>query len=369
MRLRLEKREPISTRARLALPFAAVAISFALSFILILIARANPFTAFYYIFYGALGSRTGLAETAVKATPLLLTGLAAAVAFKARFYNLGGEGQLCLGALCAAVLGVRLALPRAIAVPTIVAAGCAAGAAWALLAGLLKTRLKVDEVVVTLLSNYIVICVISALLDGPLKDPRTMWPNSAPILDSARYPLIVPGTRLHAGALVAVAAAGALWWVMRRSVLGFEIAAVGANPRAAAYAGIPVGRTVILVSLLSGGLAGLAGAGEVVGLHYNLVEKISPNYGYAGVVIAMLGGLDPFGVVCAAILFGVLVTGAELMSRYTGVPVFLADALQGIVLLVMCAVFVFTRCRVRVSRGGEESPVCAARGAAEGGAR
>lgn len=350
MRIRLEKREPLPFRARLALPFIAVAISFALSFVLILLARANPFTAFYYIFHGALGSRTGLVETAVKATPLLLTGLAAAVAFKARFYNLGGEGQLYLGALCAASLGLCPGLPRPLAVPLIAAAGCAAGALWALCAGLLKAKLKVDEVVVTLLSNYIVIYIVSALLDGPLKDPRTMWPNSPPILESARYPILLAGTRLHAGALVALAAAAAVWWMMKRSVLGFEIAAVGANPKAAAYAGIPVARTVLLVSLLSGGLAGLAGVGEVLGLHYDLVEKISPGYGYAGVVIAMLGGLDALGVVCAAALFGVLITGSELMSRYTGVPVFLADVIQGIVLLAMCAVLVFTRYRVRVTR-------------------
>jgi len=369
MRLRLEKRQPLPFGARLALPFVAVAISFALSFVLILLAQANPFTVFYYILQGALGSRTGLAETAVKATPLVLTGLAAAVAFKARFYNLGGEGQLYLGALCAAVLGLRLAIPRPLAVPAIMAAGCAAGAAWALCSGVLKARCRVDEAVVTLLSNYIVICVVSALLDGPLKDPRTMWPNSPPILDCARYPILLAGTRLHAGALAALAAAAAVRWMMKRSVLGFEIAAVGANPAAAAYAGIPVRRTVVLVSLVSGGLAGLAGTGEVLGLHYDLVEKLSPNYGYAGIVIAMLGGLDAFGVVCAAILFGVLITGAELMSRYTGVPVFLADVIQGIVLLVMCAVFVLTNYRVRVTRCGEKSPVCNARGAAEGGAR
>lgn len=350
MRVRLEKRDPMPFRARLALPFVAVAVSFALSAILILLARVNPFTAFYWIFQGALGSRTGLVETAVKATPLLLTGLAAAVAFKARFYNLGGEGQLYVGALCAAVLGLCPGLPRPLAAPLIAAAGCLAAAAWALCAGLLKTRLRVDEVVVTLLSNYIVICVVSALLDGPLKDPRTMWPNSPPVLDSARYPLLLAGTRLHAGALVAFAAAAAVWWMMKRSVLGFEIAAVGANPRAAAYAGIPVARTVALVSLLSGGLAGLAGVGEVLGLHYDLVEKISPGYGYAGIVIAMLGGLDAVGVVCAAVLFGVLITGSELMSRYTGVPVSLADVIQGITLLATCAVFFFTRYRLRVSR-------------------
>ena len=210
MRLRLEKRQPLPFGARLALPFVAVAISFALSFVLILLAQANPFTVFYYILQGALGSRTGLAETAVKATPLVLTGLAAAVAFKARFYNLGGEGQLYLGALCAAVLGLRLAIPRPLAVPAIMAAGCAAGAAWALCAGVLKARCRVDEAVVTLLSNYIVICVVSALLDGPLKDPRTMWPNSPPILDCARYPILLAGTRLHAGALAALAAAAAV---------------------------------------------------------------------------------------------------------------------------------------------------------------
>jgi simple sugar transport system permease protein len=351
MKLRLEKREPLSFRARLLLPVIAVLVAFALSSILILAARVNPFTAYYYIVQGSLGTRTSIVETLVKTTPLALTGLCAAIAFKARFYNLGGEGQLYLGALVAATLGICPWLPARAALPLIVVLGFAAGAVWALCAGVLKTRFKVDEVVVTLLSNYIIIYVVSALLDGPLKDPKTMWPNSPTIFEAARYPILLHGTRLHGGAIVALLVAIVVWVLMKKTTLGFEIAAVGANPVASAYAGISVGRTLLVASLLSGGIAGLAGAGEVSGLHYNLIEKISPGYGYAGIVIAMLGGLDPAGVVCAAFLFGIIITGAQVMSRITGVPVFLADVIQGIVLLVMLAVFVFTRYRIRVRNG------------------
>jgi simple sugar transport system permease protein len=178
-----------------------------------------------------------------------------------------------------------------------------------------------------------------------------MWPNSPTIFEAARYPILLHGTRLHGGAIVALLVAIVVWVLMKKTTLGFEIAAVGANPVASAYAGISVGRTLLVASLLSGGIAGLAGAGEVSGLHYNLIEKISPGYGYAGIVIAMLGGLDPAGVVCAAFLFGIIITGAQVMSRITGVPVFLADVIQGIVLLVMLAVFVFTRYRIRVRNG------------------
>ncbi|MCX6355520.1 MAG: ABC transporter permease [Candidatus Aureabacteria bacterium] len=349
MRLALEKRETLPFRIHLLLPVGAVGISFLLSFVPILCAGANPFTAYSYIFYGALGTKTSIVETLVKTAPLILTGLCAAIAFKSGFYNLGGEGQFYLGALTAAALGICTGLPPQTALPLIIAAGFAAGGIWAFGAAVLKTKFRVDEVVVTLLSNYIVIYVVSALLDGPLKDPRTMWPNSPTIMTAARYPLLLGGTRLHAGVLVAIIVALLAWVIMRKTTLGFEIAATGANPKASAYAGIPVIRTVLIASFLSGGVAGLAGVGEVSGLHYNLIEKISPGYGYAGIVIAMLGELNPVGVVLAAFLFGTIITGAQMMSRVTGVPVFLADVIQGITLLVMLAVLILTSYRIRVS--------------------
>lgn len=356
MKIRLEKRQPLPLWGRLLLPLLALLIAFLLSFLLILPAGADPVAVFAWIFRGALGSKTSLAETAVKAAPLVLTGLAAAVAFSARFYNLGGEGQLYLGALAAATLGLVLPFSPVLSVPVLLIAAFAAGGLFALGAGLLKTRLGVNEVVATLLSNSVVIYAISALLDGPLKDPSTMWPNSPTVPLNVRFPILLPGTRLHAGVIVALAAAAAVRLLMRKSVLGFELQAAGRNPRAAAFAGVPVVRAILFASFLSGGLAGLAGCGEVIGLRYNLIEKLSAGYGYAGVVAATLGGLDAVGVVLSAILIAVIVTGAELMSRYTGVPVALADTLQGLFLLSMLSVLILSRFRIVVRRAPRALP-------------
>lgn len=350
MKIKLEKREPLSIKARIILPFIAVFISFIFSFLLILIAGVNPFTAFYYIFQGALGTKMCFLETLVKTTPLILTGLAVGVAFKAKFYNLGAEGQFYIGALSAAVLGIYINLPVYLTIPIIMFVGFLSGGIYALFAGILKAKLKVDEVVVTLLSNYIIIYIVSALLDGPLKDPKTMWPNSPAIFENSRYPIIIQFSRLHFGFIISIMAVIIIWFIMKKTTLGFEIKAVGANPKASQFAGINIPRTIIITSLLSGGLAGLAGVGEVCGLQYQLIEKISPGYGYAGIVIAMLGRLEPVGIMLASLLFGIIITGAQMMSRITGVPVFLADVIQGIVLIVMLAVFVFTNYKLNIKK-------------------
>jgi general nucleoside transport system permease protein len=349
MRLRLEQREKSSAWLNLTLPLVAIAATLALCGGLIVLAGANVLEAYTVLFASALDSKFNIVETVVKAAPLVLTGLAVAVAFRAKFWNIGAEGQFLLGAMAAVFIGTQEWLPAWSLVPLMIVSGILAGGLWAVLPAILKTRLKVDDVVTTLLLNFIVFYAMMALLDGPWKDPLSGYPDSPDILPEAEFPILLHATRLHLGVLLAAVAAVLVWWLMRFTTLGFAIRAVGENPRAAAYAGHNITRVIILTALISGGLAGLAGVGEAAGLHFQVMAGISTGYGYTGIVIAMLARLNPLGVVPSAIFFAIIITGAEAMSRSTGVPVFLADVIQGTALMTMLIALLFTSYRLRVS--------------------
>ena len=352
IRLGLEPRLRTPLWLNLVLPVAAVGATLVLCGGLVALAGADVLEAYGVLFASALGSGFSLGETLVKAAPLVLTGLAVAVAFRARFWNIGAEGQLLCGAMAAAFVGALEGLPAWSLVPAMLLAAAAAGGLAAALPAWLKLRLEVDDVVATLMLNFIVFYAMMALLDGPWKDPLSGYPDSPDIRLEAELPLLVAGTRVHLGVLVAALAALACFALMRWTTLGFAIRAVGENERAAARAGLPVGRVVLSTALISGGLAGLAGAGEVGGLHFQVMAALSPGYGYSGIVIAMLAGLNPLGVVPAALFFAVVITGAEAMSRATGVPVFLADVIQGTSLLCMLVALLFLGYRLRLRRGG-----------------
>ncbi len=346
--LRLERRDTASAWLRIALPIGAVFLTLLLCSTLILLAGADVGEAYAHLFLTPFSGRFDTVETAVKATPLILTGLAVAVAFRAKFWNIGAEGQLLAGAMAAAFIGGRASLPDWSLEPLMILCGAAAGAAWALLPAVLRTRYKVDDVVTTLLLNFVMFYAMTALLDGPWKDPLSGYPDSPDIRMEAEFPVLLRATRLHLGILVALAAALLVWFLMNRTVLGFAIKAVGENPHAAAYAGMSIGRVILAAAAVSGALAGLAGVGEVGGVHFQVMAGLSPGYGYSGIVIAMLAGLSPLGVVPAAFFFAVVITGAEGMSRATGVPVYLADVIQGVALISMLAALLFTQYRIRL---------------------
>jgi ABC-type uncharacterized transport system permease subunit len=350
IQVRLEPRLEAPAWLGIVLPALAILAALALCSALILLAGADVLDAYGALFRGALGSRFNLAETVVKAAPLVLTGLAVAVAFRARFWNIGGEGQLLAGAMAAAFVGAREGLPTWSLVPAMILFGTLAGAVTAALPAALRVRLKVDEVVVTLMLNFVIFYAMTALLDGPWKDPLSGYPDSPDIRPEAEFPVLIRATRLHLGVLLATLAAPAIWLLITRTTLGFRIRAVGANPRAAAHGGIPVGRTMLLAAAISGGLAGLAGAGEVGGLHYQVMAGLSPGYGYTGIVVAMLAALNPLGVLASALFFAAVATGAESMARQTGVPVFLGDVIQGTSLLCMLTALLFTGWRLRLRR-------------------
>jgi ABC-type uncharacterized transport system permease subunit len=309
--------------------------------------------AYALLLEGGFGSRFALTETLTRATPLVLTGLAAALAFRARLYNIGAEGQLYLGALAAVAVGglhggEGFAAPAWLLLPAMFLAAAGAGALLLIGPALAKSRLGVDEVVTTLLLNFIVLLFVSAMLDGPMKDPGALgWPQSVAIAETLQLDKLVERSRVHTGLLLALAAALALWALLRATTLGFEIRAVGANARAAAFAGMPVGAVTVKVALLSGALAGLAGAVEVAGRAGYVTLDMSPGVGYSGIVIAMLAGLHPLGVVAAAVFVAGMLVGADSMSRAVNVPTYIADVIVALALISMLVASVAVQYRLR----------------------
>mgnify|MGYP001045275372 CR=1 FL=1 len=349
---KLEKRTPPSWWFRMLMPIMAVIISLAISSIFLLALRKNPFTAFYYLFYGGLGTKFAFLEMLVKATPLILTGIAVSIAFLAKYWNIGAEGQLYAGALLATWVGIQnFNLSPFFYVSLVIIAGFVGGGVWSFIPAYLKAKFKVDDVVTTLLMNYIMIYFVSAILTGPWRNPVSMWPESVNIAENARLIQLVPRSRVHIGFLIAVAVVFVAYFIVKKTKLGFEIRATGSNPKAANFLGINTLKTIIIASVLSGGVAGLAGVSEVAGVHYHLIQNLSPGYGYSGIVIAMLGGLNPFGVLFAALYFSVIITGAQMMSRSVGIPPYIADVIQGITLIVMLAMLLLFEYKISIRRG------------------
>ncbi|HET7458914.1 MAG TPA: ABC transporter permease [Gemmatimonadaceae bacterium] len=290
---------------------------------------------------GAFGSSYAFfSATLVRATPLILTGLAVALAFRGGVLNVGAEGQLLAGAAAAAAVGVTwgAALGPVVAAPAALAAAAAAGALWAWPAAELRRRFGVLEVISTIMLNFVALHGVSYLVRGPLQEPTRIYPQTSSVAPAAQLPHIVPGTRLHAGFAIAVVAAALLWWAMRATAAGFRLRVVGANPHAAASAGmIDVARTTTRAFLVSGALAGLAGGVEVTGVTYALYENISPGYGYTAIAVALLAGLDPALVVASGVFFGALEAGAGAMQRDAGVPSVVVSVVEALIVLLLLA--------------------------------
>jgi general nucleoside transport system permease protein len=348
--MRFERREEVSLPALILAPLGAVLAALVLCAGLIAMAGVSPWVAYGEMLTGAFGSRLAVTETFTRASPLILTGLAAAVAFRARLWNIGGEGQFYMGALAAAALGhsALVGWPLPLAWAALAVAGMAAGAVLLLVPAVLRLRFGVDEVVTTLLLNFIVLLFVGLMVEGVLKDPMAFgWPQSVPVAAGLRLPDLVPRSRLHVGIVLAVVVVLVVWLVQARTVFGAETRAAGLNPRAAAFAGVPITATLVKVALLSGGLAGLAGAIEVLGPVGYVTTTLSPGFGYAGIVVAMLAALHPLGVVAASVFVATVFVGADAMSRATGVPSFIADVIMAVALLAMLVALLFTTYRVR----------------------
>ena len=348
--LRIE-RAPSPVWVRTLIPFLSIGLTFALVSVLILSAGASPLQAFYELLIAPLTKTSARADILMMATPILITGVAVTVAFIGGYFNIGAEGQLFAGAIAAAWIGTLVTdLPQAVAIPLMLMGGFLAGMAWALLPALLKTYLSVDEVVTTLLLNSVMLFIVSALLNGPWRDPVSGWPQSPTIALSGQFPVLIPRSRVHLGLLVALAAAGIMWWVLARTRFGLELRAIGKNRDAAKFLGIPVRRRVLVAALISGGIAGLAGVSEVGGIHYYLIGTLSSGFGYTGIIVATLGALTMPGVVLSALFLALINRGALSASRELGVPIYLADVIQATLLLVTLAMLLLNRYRIRFSR-------------------
>ena len=347
--MRLELRDTTPWWLALSAPLLAIGVSLLLACVLVVWSGESVLAALRLMASGAFGTTFALSETLSRAIPLMLTGLAAAIAFRARFFNIGAEGQLYVGALAATALGTGvLELPAWLLVPTLFAAGAAAGALALVPSWFLKTRLGVDEVVTTLLLNFVILLLVGYALEGPMKDPMAMgWPQSAPIVDAGLLPPLIARTRLHAGLGVALAAAVLLWLLIRYGAFGFRVRALGLNPDAARHAGVHPSRTLLGVALLSGALAGMAGVSEVAGLKGYLTLDLSPGFGYTGIAVAMLADLHPLGIVVSAVFLAAVTVGADSMSRALDVPSYIADVMVASAVLAALVGLLLARYRVR----------------------
>lgn len=329
----------MSKRMRVLVSYASiVAASLVTAVALILLVGGDVGKAFGGFFSGILGSAYSVAEVFVKAAPLLLAGLGVAVAFKSGFTNIGAEGQLYMGATAfTAVYVLCPSLPKLVLLPVGILVGFLAGGLWALIPGILKARFGISEVINTIMFNYIAIGIVGILLQTGLKDPQHFFPVSPTLSDEQGLSLLIKGTRLHSGILFALACAVLVYFFMFKTPMGFRLRAVGMNPRACKCMGISVSASLLLSSLLSGGLAGIAGVGEIAGLHHRLIEGISPSYGYLAIIVALLGGNHPLGVSIAAIGIAALQVGSLSMQRAANVPSAIASIIMGVVVLLILA--------------------------------
>jgi ABC-type uncharacterized transport system permease subunit len=325
---------------------AAVAITI-FSVLLLQAGGYNPSLALVALWKGSLGSSYALTSaTLVRAVPLILAGLAVALAFRAGVFNIGAEGQLLAGAAFSAVIGVKLSgVLGVLTLPAELVAGATAGAFWAGIAAWLRSRFRVLEVISTIMLNFVALHAIGYLVRGPLQEPLRIYPQSDTLPNVARMPRLIDDTRLHWGLVAAVGAAVLLWWVLRYTAAGFRLRASGANPDAARSAGlIDVGRVTAAAFLASGTLAGLAGAVELTGVTFALYENLSPGYGYTAIAVALLARLNPLAVIATGFFFGALEAGASAMQRDAGVPAAFVSVVEaGIVL----AVIAFDRVQAR----------------------
>jgi general nucleoside transport system permease protein len=308
----------------------------ALCAVLLAVTGVNPLRAYLEIVRGAFGSPNAIAECLVYATPITLTALSVILCFRCGLWNIGADGQLYIGAIAAVGVGFNtMNLPGALVLPAMLVAGFAAGAAYAAIPAFLRLRFGSSEVIVTIMMNFLAATFAIYLIGGPWASGIT--PATGPIVSSGVLPIIIPGTRLSAGFIIALLAAAILSRVLSSSVFGFQVRTIGQNINAAKYAGIRVNRTMFLSFAAGGGLAGLAGFGEIAGIYHNLPAGLSPGFGYTGIVVALLAKLNPVRAVVVAFLLGALNVGADSMQRALGVPVSIVAIMEGLLILLILA--------------------------------
>ena len=322
----------------------AVALALLVGAVIILLMGESPVAAYRAILYGAFGNINNLSETVVKAAPLVLAGAGLAIAYRANMWNIGAEGQIYVGGMAAICVGLYLGdLPAVIVLPLAALAGFIGGALWAGIAGILKVRLGIDEVINTIMLNYIAALGVNWLIHGPLKDPAAGFPRTAMIPINAQLPILIPHTRLHLGVVMAIVLAVLLQWILWRTSLGYRIRAVGQNKTAARYGGINVGRTMMIAMLISGGMAGLAGMNQTNGLHFRMLQDISGGIGFTAIAVALLAGNQPIATLLSGFILAALDVGANAMQIRAHVPIEVVKIIQGLVILFVVGREYFNR--------------------------
>jgi len=331
------------------LPLAGMLLALLIGAIMLLILKVNPLTAYAQMINGAFGSVSGLTQTLVKATPLLLVGLGICIAFRASVINIGGEGQIIVGALAATWFPLTFRTwPGWLLIPSTLLVGFMAGAIWGFVPGILKARLRVNEILTTVMMNAVALQLMNLLVRSVLMDPAgisagTYLAQSERLPEQAWLMRLVPKTLLNTGSLIAVALAIVVYIFLWRTTIGYRIRAVGFNAEAARFSGINVPFNQALSLTLAGGFAGIAGAIEVMGVQHRLLEGITSGYGFSGIVAALFGGLHPLGTIPASILFGALLVGGDKMQRAVQVPNSLIDAILGLVVLFVVGSALWSR--------------------------
>lgn len=352
MTFAFEKRKTVSRTAIVVVPFVSFLASLLLTGLLLLAFGADPVATFGAMFKGAFGSGRAFTETLVKAIPLMLTGLGVALAFKLKFWNIGAEGQLTLAGVAASWVAIYWSpwLPAPVLLPAVILVGCAAGAFWAGIPALLKTSLKVDETLVTLMLNYVAILISQFLYYGPWRDPKGFgFPGTEMFPKAAWFPRIAG--RAHIGLYFALVAAVILWLVLQRTRWGFELKVIGSSPKAARYQGISVERNILLAVLLSGALCGLAGVGEVAGISRRLQQGLSLGYGYTAIIVAWMAQLNPLAIPFVAILMGALLVGGDSVQMVMALPSSMGLLMQGMMLFPLLAGSLFVEYRIKRTGG------------------
>ena len=316
------------------MPIWAVLVAFLVGSLVIAAAGANPLVAYSALISGAVGNKGLVATTLLKSVPLMLGGLAVVLAFRTGVFNIGVEGQIYMGALFAVTAGISLQLPAGVHLIVSLAFGMLGGFLWSAIPGYLKATRGFNEVVVTIFMNYIATAIVSYLVQGPMRESGWNY-QTRPVPDTARLPIILPGTDLHLGLILALVAAAVVYVLLFHTTLGYRLRMVGSNAEAARYAGVKVTRILVLAMALSGAMAGLAGAVEITGVQFRLLAGFSPGWGFDSIAVALVGQLHPAGVIVAALFFAALRTGANSMQTAVGLPVVVVYVIQGLTVLFM----------------------------------
>lgn len=349
MRISIQKSYSVSRVRSILVRIASILIALLSVGALFVANGIDPAYGYSTIVFGTLGTTYGISEILVKAIPIGLCALGLSIAYTAKVMNVGSDGQLVMGAIFATWIALFSGFPSFLTIPAMFLAGFIGGALWGFIPGILKSRYNVNETIVSLMMNYVSLRLLDYLLSGPWRGQRQLnYPITDEFPDFARLSLI-EGTRIHyLTVLVLVILALIILFVMRKTKLGFELKAMGDNPNAARIAGVDIGKGALIVMLVSGGLAGLAGVGEVAGIYFRLTRNVSPGYGYSAIIPAWIGGFDPIIVLVSSLFVSSLFVGGNIAKLSLNMSYGLVNALNGIVLLFMISSEYFLGYRVRI---------------------